>query len=48
MEVHGKSQGVAYEDFAQKEWGWEKIEFSLPEMVTDFYAELETHPEWYR
>ena len=48
MEVHGKSQGVAYEDFnAQKEWGW-KTEYTLPRMIGDFYAELKAHPEWYR
>jgi hypothetical protein len=48
MEVHGKSQGVTYEDFnAQNEWGW-KTEFPLPKMIADFYAELKAHPEWYR
>jgi nucleoside-diphosphate-sugar epimerase len=48
MQYHSKSQGVSYEDQnAQKEWGW-KPEYTLPKLVTDFYAELKANPERYR
>jgi threonine 3-dehydrogenase len=48
MEFHRKSQGVSFDDRrAQKEWGW-KVEYSLPRMIADFYAELKAYPERYR
>jgi len=48
MQYHSKSQGVSYEDQnAQKEWGW-KPEYTLPKLVSDFYAELKAYPERYR
>jgi len=48
MEFHGPNQEVSFDDRrAQKEWGW-KVEYTLPRMVADFYAELKEHPERYR
>ena len=48
MQFHRKNQGVSFDDRrAQKEWGW-KVEYSLPRMVSDFYAELKAYPERYR
>lgn len=48
MEFHRKNQVDGYDDrMARQEWGW-KIEFPIPRMIEDFYAELKAHPERYR
>lgn len=48
MAHHRHRQGVILDESrAEKEWGW-KPEYSLEEMIVDFYAELKAHPGRYR